>query len=186
MRMHISVATEFLYVCVWVFLFFFFIVKLFMWMHSFVLQLNFFMCECFCSFFLLSNYSWKCQFVLQLNFLVCQTVGLLLAFPFRTILSPTTTTPTVRLVVELAAGIALTIFCFGQYVFELLMVFYKTGLLLVEFVCVCVCVSVCECVCVCLCVWLCVCLCVWLCVCDCVCVRVCVCVCVLESVPGFI
>ncbi|KAK7092108.1 hypothetical protein V1264_009709 [Littorina saxatilis] len=50
----------------------------------------------------------------QLNFLVCQTVGLLLAIPLRTVLSPTRVSSQVRLTVELVAGIALTVFCFGQ------------------------------------------------------------------------
>lgn len=56
----------------------------------------------------------------QVNFLVCQFIGLLLAYPFRTILSPTKTNTTVRMVVELAAGIALTIFCFGHQIFYLI------------------------------------------------------------------
>ncbi|KAK7480112.1 hypothetical protein BaRGS_00028672 [Batillaria attramentaria] len=50
----------------------------------------------------------------QLNFLVCQIVGLLLAIPFRTVLSPASTSVTVRLTVELVAGLALSLFCFGQ------------------------------------------------------------------------
>ena len=52
--------------------------------------------------------------LLQLNFLVCQFIGLALAIPFRTILSPKNTSPRVRLVVELVVGVALTVFCFGQ------------------------------------------------------------------------
>ena len=52
--------------------------------------------------------------LLQLNFLVCQILGLVLAVPFRTILSPKNTSPQVRLMVELVVGLALTVFCFGQ------------------------------------------------------------------------
>ena len=52
--------------------------------------------------------------LLQLNFLVCQILGLVLAVPFRTILSPKNTSPQVRLTVELVVGLALTVFCFGQ------------------------------------------------------------------------
>lgn len=55
----------------------------------------------------------------QLNFLVCQLVGLFLAVPFRTVLSPSSTTVTVRLTVELVAGLALSIFCFGYQVWYL-------------------------------------------------------------------
>ncbi|XP_076456684.1 lysophospholipid acyltransferase 6-like [Babylonia areolata] len=55
----------------------------------------------------------------QLNFLVCQLVGLLLAVPFRSVMAPTTTPPAARLIFELVAGIALSIFCFGHQVWYL-------------------------------------------------------------------
>ncbi|KAL8610654.1 hypothetical protein ACOMHN_047223 [Nucella lapillus] len=55
----------------------------------------------------------------QVNFLVCQIVGLLLAVTFRSALGPTTTSPLVRLIFELVAGVTLSIFCFGHQVWYL-------------------------------------------------------------------
>ncbi|PVD32266.1 hypothetical protein C0Q70_07699 [Pomacea canaliculata] len=56
----------------------------------------------------------------QLNFLVCQCAALALAIPFRKVLSPSTTKPSVRLIVELVAGLALALFCFGYQVWYLI------------------------------------------------------------------
>jgi lysophospholipid acyltransferase 1/2 len=50
---------------------------------------------------------------LQVNFVVCQLVALALAVPFRRVLAPNKTSATVRHLVELLVGLALTVFCFG-------------------------------------------------------------------------
>lgn len=55
----------------------------------------------------------------QLNFLVCQLLGLLLAIPFRCLLSPAKVGPHMRLLVELMVGLALAFFCFGHQVWYL-------------------------------------------------------------------
>lgn len=56
----------------------------------------------------------------QVNFIVCQLVALLLGIPFRKVLSPRKTSPTVRHIVELFAGIGLTVFCFGYQVWHII------------------------------------------------------------------
>ncbi|CAI9739902.1 Hypothetical predicted protein [Octopus vulgaris] len=55
----------------------------------------------------------------QINFIVCQLVALLLGIPFRRVLSPRKTSTTVRHLVEVLVGVALTVFCFGYQVWHI-------------------------------------------------------------------
>lgn len=56
----------------------------------------------------------------QVNFLVCQLVALGFGYPYRLLLSPETTSPSVRHIVQLLIGFPLTLFCFGSQIKHLL------------------------------------------------------------------
>ncbi|ESO86086.1 hypothetical protein LOTGIDRAFT_129765 [Lottia gigantea] len=66
----------------------------------------------------------------QVNFLVCQLVALILAFPFRIVLSPSTTSLTVRHVVQITLGVSLTLFCFGYQIWHLFMLSFVSYILM--------------------------------------------------------
>ncbi|KAK6167339.1 hypothetical protein SNE40_021393 [Patella caerulea] len=66
----------------------------------------------------------------QVNFVVCQLVALVLAFPFRLVLSPSTTSLTVRHVVQVTVGMALTFFCFGYQIYHLIILSFVCYLLM--------------------------------------------------------
>ncbi|KAH9496190.1 Lysophospholipid acyltransferase 2, partial [Bulinus truncatus] len=56
----------------------------------------------------------------QINFLVCQLVALMLAFPFRSLLSAEKVGVTTRHIIETSVGLLLTFFCFGSQLWHLL------------------------------------------------------------------